>query len=114
MRRISQRLAEQAFGRRGMAQPREHEVDRRAAGIDGSVEVAPTALDTNVGLIDTLGLMGWPEMTAQPLLQFGTVALDPVLAHQRLTPLLFHGYRLRPELELVYSEGLCYPCWYYR
>ena len=46
-------LAEQAFGRRGMAQPREHEVDRGAAGIDGSVEVAPTALDTNVGLIDT-------------------------------------------------------------
>ena len=25
------------------------------------------------------GLIGWPEMTAQPLLQFGTVALDPAL-----------------------------------
>ena len=43
----------------------------------GAVEVAPTALDTNVGLIDTPGLVGWFEMTAQPLLQFGTVALDP-------------------------------------
>ena len=41
-------------------------------------------------------------------------AVPLLLAHQRLTPLLFHGYRLRPELELVYSEGLCYPCWYYR
>ena len=77
MRRIRQRLAEQAFGRRGIAQAREHEVDRGTAGIDGSVEVAPTTLDTNAGLIDTPGLMGWVEMTAQPLLQFGTVALDP-------------------------------------
>ena len=68
MRRIRQRLAEQAFDRYGIAQPREHEVDRGAGGIDGSVEVAPTALDTNVGLIDTPGPVGWLEMTAQPLL----------------------------------------------
>ena len=78
MRRISPRLAEQACGRSGIAPPREHEVDRGAAGIDGSVEGAPTALDTNVGLIDTPGRIGWLEMTAQPFLQFGTVALDPV------------------------------------
>ena len=32
-----------------------------------------------VGLIDTPGLIGWLEMTAQPLLQFVTVALDPAL-----------------------------------
>ena len=77
MRRISQRLAEQACGRRGIAQAREHEVDRSASGINGSVEVAPTAPDTNVGLIDTPGPIGGLEMTAQPLLQFGTVVLDP-------------------------------------
>ena len=77
MRRISERLAEQAFGRSGIAQAREHEVDRGTGGIDGSVEVAPPALDTNVGFIDTPGLVGGFEMTAQPLLQFGTVALDP-------------------------------------
>ena len=53
MRRISQCLAEQAFARRGIAQSREREVDRGAGGIDGSVEVAPTPLDTNAGLIDT-------------------------------------------------------------
>ncbi len=29
------------------------------------------------GLIDTPGLVGWFETMAQPLLQFGTVALDP-------------------------------------
>ena len=77
MRRISERLAEQAFGRSGITQAREHEVDRGTGGIDGSVEVASTALDTNVGFIDTPGRVGWFEMTAQPLLQFGTVALDP-------------------------------------
>ena len=77
MRRIRQRLAEQAFGRSGIAQPREHEVDRGPGGIDGSVEVAPATLDTNVGLIDTPGPVGWLEMTAQPRLQFRTVALDP-------------------------------------
>ena len=77
MRRISQCLAEQACGRRGIAPPREHEVDRSASGIDGSVEVAPTAPDTHVGLIDTPGPIGGLEMTAQPLLQFGTVVLNP-------------------------------------
>ena len=41
-----------------IAQPRENEVDRGAAGIDGSIEIAPTALDTNLGLIDTLGTWG--------------------------------------------------------
>ena len=43
MRRIRQRLAEQAFGRSGIAQPREHEVDRGAGGIDVSVEVSVVA-----------------------------------------------------------------------
>ena len=53
---IRQRLAEQAFGRSGITQPREHKIDRGAGGIDGAVEVAPATLDTNVGLIDTPGL----------------------------------------------------------
>ena len=77
MRRNRQRLTAQAWGRRCIAHAREHEVDRGAGGIDGSGEVAPPALDTNVGLIDTPGLLGWLEMTAQPLLSFETVALDP-------------------------------------
>ena len=53
--------------RRGIAQSREREVDRGPGGIDGLVEIAPAALDTNAGLIDTPGLVGWLEMTAQPL-----------------------------------------------
>ena len=77
MQRISQCRREQAFGRSGITQAREHEVDRGPGGIDGSVEAAPTPLDTNVGLIDTPRLVGWLERTAQPRLQFGTVAPDP-------------------------------------
>ena len=34
-------------------------------------------MHANIGLIDTPGFVGWLEMTAQPLFQFGTVALDP-------------------------------------
>ena len=45
----------------------------------GLVEIAPTVRDTNVGLIDAPGLIGRLEMTAQQLLQFRTVALDPAL-----------------------------------
>ena len=41
MRWIAESLAKQPFGRRGIAQPREREVDRGPGGIDGSVEVAP-------------------------------------------------------------------------
>ena len=77
MRRIRQRLAEQAVGRRGSAPPRAHAVDRRASGIEGAGEGAPTAPDTNVGLIDTPGPLGGLEMTAQPLLQLGTVRAGP-------------------------------------
>ena len=77
MRRISQRLAEQACGRPGIAPPRTHEVDRGAGGIEGSADIAPATLDANVGLIDMPGCVGGLAMTAQPLLQFGTVALAP-------------------------------------
>src|SRR3984957_14191024 len=77
MRWIAERLAEQAFGRRGIAQRREQEVDSGTGGIDGPVEVTPTALHSNIRLIDTPGFVGRLEMPAQPLLQFGTVTLNP-------------------------------------
>ena len=77
MRRNRQRLTEQAWGRRGIAHAREHDVDRGAGGIEGLGEVAPPALDTNGGLIDTPGLRGGLEMTAPPLLSFAPVALNP-------------------------------------
>ena len=46
-------------------------------GIDGPIEVTPTALDSNICLINTPGFVGRLEMTAQPLCQFGAVTLDP-------------------------------------
>ena len=70
-------LRNRRVARRGIAPPRAHEVDRGAGGIEGSAEVAPATLDANVGLIDTPGRVGGLAMTAQPLLQFWTVALAP-------------------------------------
>ncbi len=77
MRWIAQRQAEQAFGRSGIAHRRQQEVDGGAGGIDGSVEVTPTALHSNIGFIDAPGFVGWLKVTAQPLFQFGTVTLNP-------------------------------------
>ncbi len=77
MRWIAERLAEQAFGCRGIAQCRQQEVDGGTGGIDGSIEVTPTALHSNIRLIDTPGFVGRFEMTTQPLFQFGTVTLHP-------------------------------------
>src|SRR6202047_5586800 len=70
-------VAEQALGRRGIAQRRQPEVDGGARGIDRPVEVPPTALHSNIRLIDTPGFVRRLEMTTQPLFQFGTVTLHP-------------------------------------
>ena len=77
MRWIAESLAEQAFGRRGIAQRRQQEVDGGTGGIDGPIEVTPTAFHSNIRLIDPPGFVGRLEMTAQPLFQFGTVTLNP-------------------------------------
>jgi hypothetical protein len=77
MRCIAERLAEQALGRRGIAQRREQEVDGGTCGIDGPIEVTPSALYSNIRLVDTLGFVVRLEMTAQPLFQFRAVMLDP-------------------------------------
>src|ERR1022692_4672397 len=65
------------FANRGIAQRREQKVDGGTGGIDGPVEVTPTALDSNICLIDTPGFVGRLKMTAQSLFQFGTVSLHP-------------------------------------
>jgi len=77
MRWIVERLAEQTFGRRGIARCGQQEVDGSTGGIDGPIKVTPTALHSNIRLIDSPGLFGRLEMTAQPLFQFGTVTLHP-------------------------------------
>jgi hypothetical protein len=77
MRWIAQRPAEQAFGRRGIAQRRQQEVDGGTRRIDGPIQVTPTALYSNIRFIDTPGFVRRLEMTAQPLSQFGSVPLNP-------------------------------------
>src|SRR5215472_4882300 len=77
MRGLAESLAEQAFGRRRIAQRRQQEVDSGTRGIDGPIKVTPTALHANVRLIDPPGFVGRLEMTAQSLCQCGTVTLHP-------------------------------------
>jgi hypothetical protein len=57
MRWIAESLAEQAFGRGGIGQRRQQEVDRGTRGIDGPIEVTPTALNSDICLIDSQDLL---------------------------------------------------------
>ena len=77
MRSLAKSLAEQAFGRYGIPQCRQQEVYRSTGGIDGPIEVTPTALDSNICLINSPGSVGRLKMTPQSLFQFGTVSLHP-------------------------------------
>jgi len=77
MRWIAERLAEQAFGRHGIAQRQQQKVDSGTGGIDDPVEVTPTALDSNIGLVNPPGFVGRLKMTPQSHFQFGTVSLHP-------------------------------------
>jgi len=52
MRWIAERPAEQAFGRRGIAQRRQQEVDGGTGGIDGPIKITPTAVHSNICFID--------------------------------------------------------------
>ena len=77
MGRTAQRTAKQLFGGVGVAQRRKQEVNRGAAGIDGPIELAPAALNSNVGLVDPSGFVGRLKIAPQPLFQFGRIALYP-------------------------------------
>ena len=74
---IAESLSKQPFGSRSISKRRQQEVDGGSRGIDGPIEVTPTALHPNVGFIDTPGFVGRLEMTAHPLLELRPVALNP-------------------------------------
>ena len=61
----------------GIAQRRQQEVDSGTGGIDGPVEVTPSTLHSNIGLIDPPGFVGRLELPAESLFQFGVVTLNP-------------------------------------
>ena len=52
MRRIAQCLAKQPFGGLGVAPCRKQKIDCGSPRIDGSIQVAPATLHSNIGLID--------------------------------------------------------------
>jgi putative transposase len=70
-------FAKQPFGGFCVAQRRKQEINCGTAGIDGSIEVTPVAFHSNVGFVDTPRLVGWLQITPQPLLQFRRISLHP-------------------------------------
>ena len=59
-----QHLAEEAFGCPRISFCAEHEVNRLAGGIEGAVEVVPFPYDFDLGLIDSVGVIGRPQVRA--------------------------------------------------
>ena len=55
-------LAEEPFGGLRIPFGAEHKVDRLAGGIHSAVEVIPFPFDFDVGFIDSVGVIGWPQM----------------------------------------------------
>ena len=54
-------LAEEAFGGLCVSFCAEHEVDRLAGGIDRAIEVIPLPFDFDIGLINTVRVIGWAQ-----------------------------------------------------
>ena len=59
-----QHLAEEAFGGLRIPSGAEHKVNRLAGGIEGAVEVVPFPYDFDLGLIDSVGVIGRPQVRA--------------------------------------------------
>src|SRR5262250_498842 len=74
---VRQRLGKQRFGRIGRTKSRQEKVDRGSRRIDDSIEVKPTALDPNIGLIHPPGFVRRLQMWSSPLLEFRGIVLNP-------------------------------------
>ena len=59
-----QHLVEEAFGGLRIPSGAEHKVNRLAGGIEGAVEVIPFPFDFDLGLIDSVGVIGRLQMRA--------------------------------------------------
>jgi hypothetical protein len=64
MLRRLEHFAEEAFGGIRVSFCAEHKVDRLAGGIDRAIEVIPLPFDFNIGLINTVRVISWPQMRA--------------------------------------------------
>ena len=77
MARRGQSLLEEAPGCFQIARLREQEVDRGTSGIDGPIEVGPSAGNSDVSFIGTPRAIGGFHLTADALVQFRCIALYP-------------------------------------
>jgi hypothetical protein len=64
MLRELEHFAEESFGGPCASFSTQHEVNSLACGIHRAVEVRPFPFDFDVGFIDAVGVIGWPQMRA--------------------------------------------------
>jgi hypothetical protein len=98
-----QHLAEEAFGGLRIPSGAEHKVNRLAGGIDRAIEVIPLPFDFDIGLINTVRVIGWAQMRAASFLQFGGISLNPPIDRRVIdceVALLHHFF------EVAITEGV--------
>lgn len=74
---LRQGFPEEALGSSRITLTRQQKVNRLSGRIDGTVEINPLALYTNVSLIHTSGAVRRTQMRTNPLVEFGSIGLDP-------------------------------------
>src|SRR3954452_16564232 len=99
--RLTQRLAEEALGRRGIPLGREQKVDRLAAAVHGTIEVSPTPLHLDVCLINPPRAVAPVQVRPDPLLQLWRIGLDPA-EDGRVVPL--DATVLEHQLEIAVAD----------
>ena len=97
VRRVFQHPPEEAFGGPGISFGAQHEVNRLAGRIDGSVEIVPAIFDLDVGLVDAVRIDRRSQMRPISLLQLRCVTLDSSIDRRVIdaeTPLLHHLFQI--------------------
>ena len=103
MLRKLENFAEESFGSPRASFCAEHKVDRLAGGIDRAIEVIPLPFDFDIGLINTVRVIGWAQMRAASFLQFGGISLNPPIDRRMIdceVALLHHFF------EIAITEGV--------
>src|SRR5271167_1037205 len=75
--RLRERLAEEPLRRSRIAPCSQQEVDRLPAAVHHPIEIHPTSLHPDIGLVHPPGAVAHPQMRADPLLKFLGIGLDP-------------------------------------
>src|SRR4030095_370596 len=70
-------LAEEPFGGPRVSFRAEHEVNRLSRRIDGAVKILPLTFDFDVGLINSVGVVGQSQVRTDSFLQLWSISLNP-------------------------------------